>query len=64
MPRADASLDELIKTWEQVEEYWKVMNDSLTVLPYPLVEAKFKMSVFKTTLIQKNLKIPFSFGSV
>ena len=61
MAKSEASLDELVKIWAQVEAYWKTMNDPL---PYPWVEAKFKLSVFKTTLEQKNLKIPFSFGSV
>ena len=61
MAKLVATEEELVELWEQVEKYWESLETSL---PYPWAEAKFKLSMFKTTLALKNLKMPYRFGSV
>lgn len=61
MAKKEATEKELVELWEQVEKYWESLDDPLS---YPWVEAKFKLSMFRTTLSLKSLRMPYRFGNL
>lgn len=59
MATKEATEEELRDIWEKVETFWDSMPNKLE---FPWVEAKFKVSVFRTTVSQKGLRIPHYLG--
>lgn len=57
MPKKEATEKELRELWEAASAYWDKMDGNLDL---PWVEAKFKLSIFKTTIGQRGLRIPIN----
>ena len=58
----DATIDELLKEWDRVIEYWDKINKDNGMLDYPWTRARFNLEVFKTMLNQRGWNVPVMLG--
>lgn len=55
----EATREELDEVWQNTEDYWNKMSDKMDM---PWVKARFMLSIFKSGLSMKGLRVPMMMG--